>query len=82
MGLSELEGDIDRQFEAVDRRFEETLALIASQEEKTRQYISTRKREQVRSGRNLVLDKAIAADERTRHLTDQCRRPRWLPGAA
>ncbi len=137
MDVSELKGDMDRQFEgvarqfetidrrfdAVDRRFEEMLALIASQKDETRQFIleegektrrymleesegtrrsmleesestrrsmleesdgtrrymleeseSTRRHfdivvEQVKSERNLALDKAIAADERTGRLT-------------
>ncbi|MDQ3347810.1 MAG: hypothetical protein M3545_07575 [Acidobacteriota bacterium] len=126
MDVSELKGDMDRQFEgvarhfetidqrfdAVDRRFEEMFALIASQKDETRRFIleegertrrymleesestrrymleesdgtrrymleeseSTRRHfdivvEQVKSERNLALDKAIAADERTGRLT-------------
>ncbi len=104
MDVSELKGDMDRQFEgvarqfetidrrfdAVDRRFEEMFALVASQKDETRRFIleegertrrdmleeseSTRRHfdivvEQVKSERNLALDKAIAADERTGRLT-------------
>ncbi|MDQ3347669.1 MAG: hypothetical protein M3545_06855 [Acidobacteriota bacterium] len=108
MDVSELKGDMDRQFEgvarqfeAVDRRFEEMLALISTEREETRRFIleegertrrymleesestrgymleeseSTRRHfdivvEQVKSERNLALDKAIAADERTGRLT-------------
>ena len=108
MDVSELKGDMDRQFEGVarqfetiDRRFEEMFALIASQKDETRRFIleegektrrnmleesestrrymleeseSTRRHfdivvEQVKSERNLGLDKAIAADERTGRLT-------------
>ena len=128
MDVSELRGDMDRQFEGVarrfetiDRRFEEMLALIASQKDETRQFIleegektrrymleesegtrrsmleesestrrymleeseSTRRHfdivvEQVKSERNLGLDKAIAADERGTSDRHQCRRPRGL----
>ncbi len=89
MDVSELKGDMDRQFEgvarqfesvarqfeavdrrfeAVDRRFEEVLALIASESEKTRRHFDIVV-EQVKSERNLALDKTIAADERTGRLT-------------
>ena len=70
---------IDRRFDAVDRRFEEMLAFIISESEKTRQSVveeSERTRrhfdvvvEQVKTERNLALDKAIAADERVGRLT-------------
>jgi conjugal transfer/entry exclusion protein len=97
MDVSELKGDMDRQFEGVarqfetiDRRFEEMLALIASQKDETRRFIleegertrrymleeseSTRRHfdivvEQVKSERNLALDKAIVTDDRAGRLT-------------
>lgn len=66
---------IDQRFEAVDRRFEEVLALIeqthrfvAEEGERTRRHFDV-VAEQIKSERNLAIDKAMAVDERTGRLT-------------
>jgi hypothetical protein len=68
MEVNELKGDMDRQFEAVRRSFEETRAFITTEGEKTRRHFDMVV-EQIKSERNLALDKAIAADERTGRMT-------------
>lgn len=70
---------VDRRFDAVDRRFEEVLSVIRSlfdqthrfvveEGERTRRYFDVVV-EQIKSERNLAIDKAMAVDERTGRLT-------------
>jgi hypothetical protein len=59
---------VDRWFEAVDRRFDEVIGLILSEGERTRRHFDV-VAEQMRSERNLVIDKALAVDQRVGRLT-------------
>lgn len=66
--MDERFGDVDQRFARVDDRFQELIDLILSEGEKTRRHFDV-VAEQMKSERNLAIDKAVAVDERTGRLT-------------
>jgi hypothetical protein len=58
---------VDRRLEEADRRFDELRQLILSEGERTRQHFDV-VAEQMKSERNVAIDKSIATDEHFAHL--------------
>lgn len=59
---------VDERFDRVDKRFEAVLAEIAAEGEKTRRHFDV-VAEQMKSERNLAIDKATATSEHLVRLT-------------
>ncbi len=59
---------VDRRFEQVDQRFEAVLKEIAAEGQKTRRHFDV-VAEQMKSERNLAIDRSIATSEQLARLT-------------